>query len=152
MSTEIRAMKPSVAITGQAPMLAAGRRRQRGVTMIEVLVALLVLSVGLLGLAALQAVSLQAGQSAYHRTQATNLAYEVADFARVNRSAVLAACQVPLLPGWQNFSQQQLPNGQLEVNFVNCGMGEITVTVSWAEQRLEDAAGNIESVVITTRI
>jgi type IV pilus assembly protein PilV len=56
-----------------------------GVTLIEVLVAVLVLSVGLLGYAALLAFSLKANQSANFRTQATVLAYEALDMIRANR-------------------------------------------------------------------
>jgi len=61
------------------------RRGQRGFTMIEVLIALVVLAVGLLGLAMLQTMNLRFTQSANQRTQATNLAYELLDQMRVNR-------------------------------------------------------------------
>lgn len=121
--------------------------------MIEVLVTILVMSVGLLGLAALQGFSLQAGQSAYYRTQATNVAYEITDFARVNRSAAVAACTVPILPAWNAFVAEQLPGGQVAATFSNCGAEEITVTVSWAESRLADAEiSGREQVQIVTRI
>jgi len=121
-------------------------------SLIEVLVALLVLSIGLLGLAALQTVSLQGGQSAYYRTQASNLAYEVSDFARVNRSVVLATCNLPILAGWTNFVGNQLPAGALTAAVSDCAIGEVTVTVSWNESRLADAVAGSESVVVTTRI
>ncbi|MDO9107005.1 MAG: type IV pilus modification protein PilV [Methylovulum sp.] len=55
-----------------------------GFTLIEILVALVVLSGGLLGLAALQATSLNNNQSAYNRSQATLLAYDIADRIRAN--------------------------------------------------------------------
>jgi type IV pilus assembly protein PilV len=55
-----------------------------GFTLIEVLVAMMILAVGLLGLAALQASSLRNNQSAYYRSQATQLAYDIADRMRVN--------------------------------------------------------------------
>lgn len=129
-----------------------GSFRQRGTTLIEVLVTILVMSIGLLGLAALQGFSLQAGQSAYYRTQATNLAYEVADFARVNRSAAMASCDLPVLDSWSNFVATQLPNGALAIDFTNCNAGEIQVSVTWSEQRIEDAVDDGESVVVTTRI
>lgn len=130
-----------------------GAPRQRGTTLIEVLVTILVMSIGLLGLAALQGFSLQAGQGAYYRTQATNLAYEVSDFARVNRSAAIAACDLPVLDSWDNFVATQLPNGDLDITFLApCENGEIRVTVTWSEQRIEDAVNDGESVVITTRI
>lgn len=54
------------------------------------MVTLLVLSVGLLGLAALQASTLKFNQSAYLRTQATILAYDVLDRMRANRAAANA--------------------------------------------------------------
>lgn len=134
----------------------AAARRQDGTTLIEVLVTILVLSIGLLGLAALQGFSLQAGQSAYYRTQATNVAYEVADFMRVNRSAYApegGPCSVPADDfGWNSFVAEQFPAGTLDIQMVNCDAGEVQVTVTWDEQRLEDAVGDSEQLVITTRI
>lgn len=66
---------------------ARGRRRpQRGFTLIEVLIGVLVLSVGLLGLAALQTTGLRAGHGANLRTQATLLVNDMAERMRANRS------------------------------------------------------------------
>lgn len=127
------------------------KRCQTGATLVEVMVAVLVFAIGLLGVAALQGVSLQAGQGAFFRTQATNLAYEVADFARANRSAVINDCALPVLAGWDTFVQNQLPDGTLAITFPDCAVGEIQVTVTWGETRLADAGGT-EAVVITTRI
>jgi type IV pilus assembly protein PilV len=56
--------------------------RQSGATMIEVMVAVLVLSIGLLGMASLLGVSLRNTQSADFRSQAANLAYDYIDTAR----------------------------------------------------------------------
>jgi type IV pilus assembly protein PilV len=67
------------------PHAPSSSRRASGVTLIEVLVAVLVLSLGLLGYAALLAFSLKANQSANFRTQATVLAYEALDMMRANR-------------------------------------------------------------------
>jgi type IV pilus assembly protein PilV len=61
-----------------------------GFSMMEVLVALLVLSVGLLGMAALQVVSLKANHGAYQRSQATFLAYDMIDRMRANRAKAMA--------------------------------------------------------------
>jgi type IV pilus assembly protein PilV len=61
----------------------------RGLTLVEILVALLVLSIGLLGFAALQTTSLRFNTSAYYRTQATALAYDLADRMRANRQAAI---------------------------------------------------------------
>ena len=46
------------------------RKGQRGFSLIEVLVALVVLSIGMLGIAALYVDSLRSGRTAIHRTQA----------------------------------------------------------------------------------
>jgi type IV pilus assembly protein PilV len=62
----------------------AGRAQQSGFTLIEVLVSVLVLSIGLVGVAALQGVSLKNTQSAFMRSQATALAYDLADRMRAN--------------------------------------------------------------------
>lgn len=56
----------------------------RGFTMIEVLVALFVLALGLLGLAMLQTTSLRLNTNSYSRTQATFLAYDILDRIRAN--------------------------------------------------------------------
>jgi type IV pilus assembly protein PilV len=56
-----------------------------GFTLIEVLISLVVLSLGLLGLAALQATSLRANQGAYYRGQAAQFAYNIADRMRANK-------------------------------------------------------------------
>jgi type IV pilus assembly protein PilV len=58
------------------------RRTQRGFSLLEVLIALLVLSIGLLGLAALQAAGLRSSHGAYLSSQATLLAYDMADRIR----------------------------------------------------------------------
>lgn len=63
-------------------------RNQAGVGMVEVLVSLLVLSIGLLGLAALQAQSLRFTSDAYLRSQSTVLASDLIDRIRANRDSV----------------------------------------------------------------
>ncbi len=60
------------------------RKSQRGFTLIEVLVSTLVLSVGIMGVAAMQMVSFQTNQSAYARSQAIYLAQDMFDRMRAN--------------------------------------------------------------------
>jgi type IV pilus assembly protein PilV len=66
------------------------RFRNRGFTLVEMLVALVVLSVGMLGIAGLFTVSLRSGGSAIQRMQAVNLASDMADRIRANRRAGIA--------------------------------------------------------------
>src|SRR4030095_5211790 len=65
-------------------------RLARGTTLIETLVALLVLSIGLLGIAGMQMTSLQNNRGAHLRSQAQVLSYDIADRMRANRIAALA--------------------------------------------------------------
>jgi len=65
-------------------------QRQQGFTLLEVLIALLILSIGLLGLAALQTTSLRSNQMASMRTTATQLAYDISDRMRANPVGVAA--------------------------------------------------------------
>lgn len=72
---------------------------QSGVSMVEVLVALIVMSVGMLGIASLYVTALQAKTTSGSRMKAVNLAYDMADRIRANRfgatSYALAANATP---------------------------------------------------------
>jgi type IV pilus assembly protein PilV len=129
--------------------------------MVEVLVALVVLTIGLLGIAALYLNSLQSGRTAIYRTQAVTLAADLADRIRMNRTAqaaygsvfadveaVVGACDSTGgcsdadlastdLFRWKATIAQLLPNGQGQVAVtLPIAGGEPTnyvVTVRWAE-------------------
>jgi type IV pilus assembly protein PilV len=60
----------------------------KGFTLIEVLVAMLILAIGILGIAALQYKGMQYNQDAYFRTQVNYLAYDMADRIRLNKNNV----------------------------------------------------------------
>lgn len=62
----------------------------RGFTIVEVLVSLVILSLGLLGIAKLMLFASHSNDSAYLRSQATELAYEILDDMRANRTAAIA--------------------------------------------------------------
>jgi type IV pilus assembly protein PilV len=68
-------------------MTAFARGTQRGFGLVESLVALLVVSVGMLGIAALYGQGLGASRSALFRTKAVNLVSDMADRIRANRQA-----------------------------------------------------------------
>lgn len=126
-------------------------RKQKGISLIEVLITLVVLSIGLLGIAALQTISLRSAQVSYQRTQAVNLAYEVLDVARANWFAIEQGginshrlkpdqnCGGTVTACWNERAVSLLPNGQIE--FADGGDADgpiITVTVTWSDERLED--------------
>lgn len=64
-----------------------GGKKQRGIAMIEVLVAFFVLAIGLMGLIGMQMKALRFNQGAYQRSQATVAAYDIMDRMRQNRKA-----------------------------------------------------------------
>ncbi len=64
------------------------RARQGGMTLIEILVSLLILAIGMLGMAGLQTVGLRSTQSAYQRTQAAILGHDIVERLRANRQGV----------------------------------------------------------------
>jgi type IV pilus modification protein PilV len=70
-------------------MSAQLRRRRAGLSLIEVMVAVLVLAIGLLGIAGLQAAALANNLAAYHYSQALNLAQALIERMRANRQGVL---------------------------------------------------------------
>lgn len=64
------------------PLSLESRRLQGGTSLLEVLIAVVILSIGLLGLAGLQVASLRVNQGAMQRSQATILAYDMLDRMR----------------------------------------------------------------------
>jgi type IV pilus assembly protein PilV len=78
---------PAACIRARTPR----RRFGSGMTLVEVLVSLVVISVGLLGVAALQITSLRSSQASFLRTQATALADDIIDRMRANRTVALGA-------------------------------------------------------------
>jgi type IV pilus assembly protein PilV len=135
-------------------------RRSRGMTLIEVLVALLIVSIGLLGLAALQANSLKFNHSAYLRTQATQLAYDMAERIRANRDDALInntnyeiafADAAPTatdietrdLNTWLSQIAATLPNGDGEIART---ANRFTISVRWLDDKDQNQAGQFDFV------
>jgi len=83
----VPAVNPRRRVGGLTSTPAGPAQRQRGLTLIEILVAVLVIAIGLLGVAGLQASSLKANRTAYGRTQASVLAYDIADRMRLSQAA-----------------------------------------------------------------
>ncbi len=68
----------------------AAPKRVQGFTLIEVLIALVIMSVGMLGIAGLYVHSMQAGRTSLFRHHAVTLAGDVADRIRANPTAAAA--------------------------------------------------------------
>ncbi|SDR70973.1 type IV pilus assembly protein PilV [Halopseudomonas litoralis] len=134
--------------------------RQHGVSLLEVLVAVLVLVVGVLGAVSLQTNALRYNASAAHNTQASFLAYDMLDRMRANTDnlasyaiSVSAGCTAAasgssiLATDRQDFAHAVsclLPDGY---GSVAINGNRATVTIGWSEDRIVASAGNTEFVV-----
>ncbi|QQZ30107.1 type IV pilus modification protein PilV [Thiothrix subterranea] len=72
------------------PIRLASRRQQSGLSLIEVLIATVVLSTGLLGLAGLQIAGMKTTHNSYQMQQATWIVHDLLERMRSNRAAALA--------------------------------------------------------------
>ena len=133
-------------------------KRECGMTLVEALVALVVLSVGLLGVAGLQLSSLRNNHNAHLRSQATALAYDIMDRMRANRVAARAGEYNVAIDGtisgvtiaatdvnaWRAALAATLPAGEGAVDLV-AGTNQVTITIQWSERVTEES--NEDSVV-----
>jgi type IV pilus assembly protein PilV len=129
------------------PAIVARRNRVRGITLIEMLIAVLVLSFGLLGLAGLQALSLKNNQSAYLRSQATMLGYEILDRLRADRENAINGdyntTDASILLGGVGFFSaasfsRYLPEGEGQAA-CDGGTRICTVVIRWNDLRVASA-------------
>lgn len=77
-------------------------RDARGFTLLEVLVALVVIAVGMLGIAVLYVEGLKAERTSVYRTSAVNLAADLADRIRANPNGQIGYQAAPLNNGCTN--------------------------------------------------
>jgi len=140
-----------------------------GFTLIEVMIAILILAIGLLGFALLQTMNVRFTQSANQRTQVTNLASDLLDKMRANRlsavqytgatfaagSRAVAPCVRPIntvsvaqnIDRWQCQVVKSLGgNAGATVTYAN---GVADVTIVWGDQRWDVANPNTQLSVRT---
>jgi len=132
-------------------------QRQAGFSLVEVLITLVIMSVGMLGIAGLYVQSMQAGRTSMFRHHAVTLAGDVADRIRANPTADIAYtapvgvdsgcvlggvdCSPVQMAGndillWKDQAASTLPGGDvLIVHTAEAGLVPATyqITVSWTE-------------------
>ncbi|MFM6990536.1 MAG: type IV pilus modification protein PilV [Rhodoferax sp.] len=148
---------------------------QRGVALIEVMIAFLVLSVGLLGYSMLQVRALKATQSSMQRTEASILAANILEAMRANKSAAVhpshpynvgsRTCSTPSTDGSlvQNdvnawfVSLQSALGGTSTCADITCSdsasaaPGVCTINVYWDDSRALGGSGN-QSIQVVGRL
>ena len=133
--------------------------RENGTTLIEALVAMVVLSVGVLGMVGLQANALKLNQTSLQRSQATILAYAILDQMRSDTAAARAGdydVDIDDTPAdgdttkpWHDELIRSLgPDAAggicrlATADAAACGAGEFfRITVRWVEAQITDASG-----------
>jgi type IV pilus assembly protein PilV len=134
-------------------------RKSRGVGLIEVLIAVLVMGIGMLGIAALQATSLRNSQSSLERGNAVIQTYTILDAMRANQTAAAAGsynlaamtCSKFATPGslaqkdinnWIDAMHAMLGDSTSTCGQINCTAASLcTVTVQWDDSRGSDGSG-----------
>jgi type IV pilus assembly protein PilV len=141
------------------------RRSLRGVTMIEVLVAVVVLAFGLLGIATMQMSALRNSQSSMDRSQATVQSYAILDAMRANLAVARIGgydltpmtCSAPApgtlaqndLSAWMTSLKQSM--GESACAQIVCGSVECAITVQWDDSRSKGGSSE-QQVVTRTRL
>jgi len=143
-------------------------RRQSGFSLVEVLITLVIMSVGMLGIAGLYVQGMQAGRTSMFRHHAVTLAGDVADRIRANPRAAAAYtdadgannncvlggidCNPAEMAGndiflWKAQAAETLPSGDVTIVLDNAVIPpSYTITVSWTEP------GELPTYVITVPV
>ena len=135
------------------------KRAQEGMTLIEVLVALLILTVGLLGAAAIQLNALKYTDSSRMTSQASFIAYDMMDRIRANSAADYTV--TPPASGNLSVARDQ-DLYVFTTNIVNFGgataTGSValnqrvyTITITWDDSRAANTANSRRSFILTSR-
>ena len=125
------------------PPLTRRRPRPRGFTLIETLVALLVLSFGVMGLVALQGRALQYAIDAEDRNRASLLADELVSAMWLSRTVTLPDATVTRWKAQvQDASTSGLPQASATLSDPDA-LGVVTITITWRPVSRKAASGDL---------
>ncbi|MHB1141383.1 MAG: type IV pilus modification protein PilV [Sulfuricaulis sp.] len=156
-------------------------RVARGFTMVEVLVSMLILAIGLLGLAGLQASGLRYSGNSALRTQALLLSQDISERMRANPTGVSASnYEVTTLPTsyttdcgaatctpaalatydlvkWKNTIDSRLPAGasatiDVAPDSPSAGITTVVITLTWDDRTTEGGGGANQSLISTLQL
>lgn len=150
-------------------------RDARGIGLIEVMVSVMVLSVGLLGIAAMQSMALRGGQGSLESTQAVMATNSILEAIRANRAAansynMTKTCTVPTSTGtvaandkiaWMTDLRASIGSGLTSdvttcAQITNCDAANATnctITVFWDDSRAgADVGGTDRSLSVEAQI
>ena len=132
------------------------QRKQKGTTLIEVLIAIVIISIGLLSVAALQTVALKSNNGSYLRSQATFLAYDLADRIRAAPDSAVNGDYDDGETGdraeWDARVTNQLGSGAIGqvVMVVGSTARQASITVQWNDNRARiRAASDADESAVT---
>lgn len=128
--------------------LSSAGRGERGASLVEVLVAAVILGFGMLGIAALQSLAMRNSQSSLERSQAVMHGYAILDAMRANSQVAQSngynmakTCEAPATGDlsandrrrWISSLKSRL--GSEACGSIACNAGNCTVTVEWNDSR-----------------
>ncbi|WP_150303192.1 type IV pilus modification protein PilV [Pseudomonas saliphila] len=139
------------------------RRLQGGISLIEILITVLVLAIGLLGLAGLQLTSLRNNQNAMERSVAVVQSYSIIEAIRADADSAKSGrfnVELGSAPSGSTFPAQALISwreqlalnlGETAAGSVACSSTGCTVTVQWEDPRAFDGSGK-QKIVTEVRL
>lgn len=110
---------------------------QKGVGLIEILVALLILAIGILGFVALQYRAVEATSEAINRVQAINIARDLAERIRVNRDAIATyKDQLAVATNQSSFGSNCIANECSSVDLADFDVWQVTTRAAALDMKL----------------
>lgn len=152
---------PSHLCTGMVPMVRLCKSQQAGMTLIEVLIAMLILAIGLLGAAGIQLNALKYTDSALKSTQASFIAYDLLDRIRANAGSDYSVSALEQISAGSRVVDQDLSDfkrnirqfaGETANGTVTVSDGRVSIRIQWSDARAEQRDGSMKSFSLSGQL